>query len=128
MFWIDIIVILVLFLTKKIKMDERRPTNIFAFKVFSASVMIFGLNFWMADLTEHRLVSRQAQYDATYVVRYLGLGPWLATNSWYTHVSNETRAMASKTDFTKFKNTFKKIAILRQMPRCLGLRKTVTLS
>lgn len=122
-FWIDIIVILVLFLTKKIKMDERRPTNIFAFKVFSASVMIFGLNFWMADLTEHRLVSRQAQYDATYVVRYLGLGPWLATNSWYTHVSNETRAMASKTDFTKVQKYIQEDRYLAPNAKMFGIAK-----
>ena len=122
-FWIDILVILVLFLTKKIKMDERRPTNIFAFKVFSASVMIFGLNFWMADLTEHRLVSRQAQYDATYVVRYLGLGPWLATNSWYTHVSNETRAMASKTDFTKVQKYIQEDRYLAPNAKMFGIAK-----
>ena len=85
--------------------------------------MIFGLNFWMADLTEHRLVSRQAQYDATYVVRYLGLGPWLATNSWYTHVSNETRAMASKTDFTKVQKYIQEDRYLAPNAKMFGIAK-----
>ncbi|MEY8537988.1 LTA synthase family protein [Lactococcus muris] len=122
-FWIDLVLILILFLTKKIKMDERRPTTLYAFKIFSVSVMIFGLNFWMADLTEHRLVSRQAQYDATYIVRYLGLGPWLATNSWYTHVSNETRAMASKTDFTKVQNYIQEERYLAPNDEMFGIAK-----
>lgn len=100
-FWLDFIVILVLFVLKKIKTDENFYGKQFSFKIFSLCLMLFGLNFWMADMTEHRLVSRQAQYDDTYVVRYLGLGPWLVTNGWYVHIANQARSIANKSDFTK---------------------------
>lgn len=100
-FWVDIIIFVLLFVFKKIEMDKKFLGATYAFKWFSLSLMIFGINFWLGDMTEHRLVSRQAQYDDTYVVRYLGLGPWLLTNGYYTHVANQTRALASKSDFTK---------------------------
>lgn len=101
LFWIDIVIFFVLFALKKIKMDSDTMGRINAFGFFSASLMIFGITFWAGDMTEHRLVSRQAQYDDTYVVRYLGLGPWLITNGWYTHVANQARNIANKSDFTK---------------------------
>ena len=107
LFWLDFIVIVVHFLFKKIKMDTRFSGAPYAFKWVTFSLMIFGLNFWAGDVTEHRLISRQAQYDDTYVVRYLGLGPWLLTNGYYTHVANQTRALASKSDFTKVQEYIK---------------------
>jgi len=100
-YWIDIIVFALLIIFKKINVEEEGPTKIRAVQIFSFSVLLFALNFWWADYTEHQLVSRQAQYDDTYVVRYLGLGPWLATNGYYTHLSNKSREVATKTDFTK---------------------------
>ena len=120
-YWIDIIVICLLFAFKKIKLDDRYLGRPVAFKYFSLAVMIFGLNFWAADATEHRLVSRQAQYDDTYVVRYLGLGPWLATNGWYTHVANQTRALASKSDFTKVQNYIKQDRYLAPDVKMFGI-------
>ncbi|MDR0199322.1 MAG: LTA synthase family protein [Streptococcaceae bacterium] len=100
-YWLDIIIIVVLFLLKKIKIDQEPYGRSKSFRQLTIAVMIFMLTFMGADMTEHRLVSRQAQYDDTYVVRYLGLGPWLVTDGWYTHVANEARNMASKSDFTK---------------------------
>ncbi len=122
-YWLDLIIIGLLFATKKIKMDEHFQGFPFAFKALTFSFMIFSLNFWAGDATEHRLVSRQAQYDDTYVVRYLGLGPWLLTNGWYTHVANQTRALASKSDFTKVQEYIKKERYLSPDVKMEGLAK-----
>lgn len=122
-FWIDVIVFVLLFVFKKIRMDERSLSPFRAFKFVSISLMIFGLTFWAGDMTEHRLVSRQAQYDDTYVVRYLGLGPWLATNGWYTHVANQSRALASKSDFTKVQNYIKDNRYLAPNVETFGVAK-----
>ncbi|MGY3730072.1 LTA synthase family protein [Lactococcus termiticola] len=122
-FWIDIIIVVVLFAFKKIKMDDRHIGAFQAFKYFSVSLMVFGLTFWGGDMTEHRLVSRQAQYDDTYVVRYLGLGPWLFTNGWYTHVANQTRALASKSDFTKVQEYIKADRYLAPNASTFGIAK-----
>ena len=126
-YWLDIIVLLVLFLLKKIKMDERPLSAIRAFKIFSIAFMIFGINFWMADFTEHRLISRQAQYDDTYVVRYLGLGPWLATNGWYTNLANQARSLATKSDFTKVQNYIKTDRYLAPNTQMFGIAKNQNL-
>lgn len=122
-FWIDVIVIVLLFVFKKIKMDDNHIGAFRAFEQVSVTLMIFGLNFWGADWTEHRLVSRQAQYDDTYVVRYLGLGPWLATDGWYTHVANESRTLASKSDFTKVQTYIKANRYLAPNVKMFGIAK-----
>jgi lipoteichoic acid synthase len=122
-FWIDVIVIVLLFVFKKIKVDDNHIGAFRAFQQVSATLLIFGLNFWGADWTEHRLVSRQAQYDDTYVVRYLGLGPWLGTNGWYTHVANETRALASNSDFTKVQTYIKDNRNLAPNVKMFGIAK-----
>ncbi|MDR0300300.1 MAG: LTA synthase family protein [Streptococcaceae bacterium] len=107
LYWADLLVLLALFLLKKIKMDEQAIGSIRAFKIFSLSFMLFSLNFWLADLNEHRLISRQAQYDITYVVRYMGLGPAMVTNGWYSQIANQARTLATKSDFTKVQNYIK---------------------
>ena len=122
-FWIDIIVIVLLFVFKVLKMDDRSFTKMRALKVFSISLMIFALNFMGGDMTEHRLISRQALYDDTYVVRYLGLGPWLATNGWYTHVANKARENATKLDFTKVQNYVKDNRYLAPNVKMYGIAK-----
>ena len=120
-YWLDIIVFVLLFVFKKLKMDDTYRGVPYAFKYTTLSLMIFGLNFWAGDATEHRLVSRQAQYDDTYVVRYLGLGPWLATNGWYTHVANQTRSLASKSDFTKVEEYIKTDRYLAPNAKMFGI-------
>ncbi len=122
-FWLDVIVFVTLFILKKIKMDERPYGAYRAFKQVSVSLMIFGITFWGGDMTEHRLVSRQAQYDDTYVVRYLGLGPWLVTDGWYTHVANQARALASKSDFTKVQDYIKNNRYLAPDVKMVGIAK-----
>ncbi|MFV0556667.1 MAG: LTA synthase family protein [Lactovum sp.] len=99
-FWIDFIIIFSLIFMKKIKMDTIKPTRLYSFKMVSIGLMLFCMSFWFGDMSKHRLVSRQAN-DNTYIVRFLGLGPWLVTNGWYTRVAEEARENATENDFLK---------------------------
>ncbi|WP_374286931.1 LTA synthase family protein [Lactococcus sp.] len=95
-YWIDLIVIVVLIIAKKIKFDERPIGAKRAFTYTSLGLAMFGLNFWAGDALKNQLILRRAQSDKTYVVRYLGLGPWMLTNGYYTHMVNTERKDANK--------------------------------
>ncbi|MDR0297077.1 MAG: LTA synthase family protein [Streptococcaceae bacterium] len=123
LYWVDLVVVVALFAFRKFKMDNRAVSKRTAFKHFSISLMIFLITFWGGDLTEHRLVSRQAQFDDTYVVRYLGLGPWLVTNGWYTHVANQARSIAKKSDFTKVQKYIEENRYLAPNTQVFGVAK-----
>ena len=95
-YWIDLLIIIVLIIAKKITFDNRPVGAKRAFTMFSVGLAIFGLNFWAGDFMKHQLILRRAQSDKTYVVRYLGLGPWMLTDGYYTHLANTQRKEASK--------------------------------
>ncbi|PCS01483.1 hypothetical protein RT41_GL000247 [Lactococcus fujiensis JCM 16395] len=95
-YWIDLVIIIVLMIAKKIKLDPRPLGVKRAFTAFSFGLAIFSVNFWAGDLLKPQLILRRAQSDKTYVVRYLGLGPWMLTDGYYTHLANTQRKDASK--------------------------------
>ena len=95
-YWIDIIATIALLLIKKIKFDDVPLKNKKAFSFFSMSLALFGLNFWFGDFNKHQLILRKAQSDKTYIVRYLGLGPWMLTDGYYTHLVHTQRKDANK--------------------------------
>lgn len=95
-YWIDLVVLIVLVIAKKVKLDNRPVGAKRAFTFMSMGLALFGLNFWFGDFNKHQLILRRAQSDKTYVVRYLGLGPWMLTDGYYTHLANSQRKDASK--------------------------------
>lgn len=106
-YWIDFIIIIVLFIVKRIKIDTRPIETKRAFTWFSFALMLFGLNFWAADVIKPQLIMARAQSDKTYVVRYLGLGPWMLTDSYYTHLANSQRANAKLSTFQNIQKYIK---------------------
>jgi len=96
LYWIDLVVIIVLLIAKKMKFDQRPVGAKRAFTFFSMGLALFGLNFWFGDFNKNQLIMRRAQSDKTYVVRYLGLGPWILTDGYYTNLANTQRKDASK--------------------------------
>ncbi|GAB2028017.1 LTA synthase family protein [Lactovum odontotermitis] len=98
-YWIDFLIIVVLFIARRLRFDKRPVGTRRAFTVFSFALMLFGLNFWAAEIIKPQMVLKKAQSDKTYVVRYLGLGPWILTDSYYTHVANKQRSSAKLQTF-----------------------------
>lgn len=78
------------------KFDQRPVGAKRAFTYLSMGLALFGLNFWFGDFNKHQLILRKAQSDKTYIVRYLGLGPWMLTDGYYTNLANTQRKDASK--------------------------------
>lgn len=70
-YWLDIVVILLLMLFRKIKFDPRAFSHRLAFAFTSVSLVIFGINLMIAEIDRPQLLGRT--FDRVYIVKYLGL-------------------------------------------------------
>lgn len=122
-YWIDILTIIILLITKKIKFDQKPIPKKKAFSYFSMALLLFSLNFWFGEANKHQLIVRKAQSDKTYIVRYLGLGPWILTDGYYTHVINSQRKEASKDNLQKIQNYIASNRYLSPNMKMFGISK-----
>lgn len=70
-YWLDIVVILLLMLFRKIKFDHRAFSHRLAFAFTSVSLVVCGLNLMVAEMDRPQLLGRT--FDRVYIVKYLGL-------------------------------------------------------
>lgn len=70
-YWLDIVVILLLMLFRKIKFDPRAFSHQLAFAFTSVSLVVCGLNLMVAEMDRPQLLGRT--FDRVYIVKYLGL-------------------------------------------------------
>ncbi len=70
-YWLDIVVILLLMLFRKIKFDPRTFSHRLAFAFTSVSLVVCGLNLMVAEMDRPQLLGRT--FDRVYIVKYLGL-------------------------------------------------------
>lgn len=70
-YWLDIVVILLLMLFRKIKFDPRAFSHRLAFALTSVSLVVCGLNLMVAEMDRPQLLGRT--FDRVYIVKYLGL-------------------------------------------------------
>lgn len=70
-YWLDIVVILLLMLFRKIKFDPRAFSRRLAFAFTSVSLVVCGLNLMVAEMDRPQLLGRT--FDRVYIVKYLGL-------------------------------------------------------
>lgn len=70
-YWLDIVIILLLMLFRKIKFDPRAFSHRLAFAFTSVSLVIFGINLMIAEMDRPQLLGRT--FDRVYIVKYLGL-------------------------------------------------------
>lgn len=68
---LDIVVILLLMLFRKIKFDPRAFSHRLAFAFTSVSLVVCGLNLMVAEMDRPQLLGRT--FDRVYIVKYLGL-------------------------------------------------------
>ena len=122
-YWIDLLIILVLMIAKKVRFDHRVPGVKKAFTFVSVGLAIFSLNFWAGDFLKPQLILRRAQSDKTYVVRYLGLGPWMLTDSYYTHLANSQRKDASKSSLQEIQKYIASNRYLAPNMKMFGISK-----
>lgn len=70
-YWLDIVVILLLMLFRKIKFDPRAFSHRLAFAFTSVSLVVCGLNLMVAEMDRPQLLGWT--FDRVYIVKYLGL-------------------------------------------------------
>ena len=70
-YWLDIVVILLLMLFRKIKFDPRAFSHRLAFAFTSVSLVVCGLNLMVAEMDRPQLLGRT--FDRVYIFKYLGL-------------------------------------------------------
>ena len=70
-YWLDIVIILLLMLFRKIKFDPRAFSHRLAFAFTSVSLVVCGLNLMVAEMDRPQLLGRT--FDRVYIVKYLGL-------------------------------------------------------
>lgn len=104
-YWLDIILLTVLLITKKIKMDPKPVRARMAFAVSTLAVMIFSGNLFLAEADRPELLTRTFSRD--YLVKYLGLNAFVVYDGIQTYQTNQVRAEASPNDMKEVANYVK---------------------
>ncbi|WP_010624115.1 LTA synthase family protein [Companilactobacillus versmoldensis] len=95
-YWIDFIIILILFLTHFIKIDKRPFRKLNAFAITMTGLMLFSLNLMLAECNRPQLLGRT--FDRAYIVKYLGFNSYLGYDSIKTAQNSQVRSSAVGTD------------------------------
>lgn len=104
-YWIDFIILTVLLIAKKIKLDPRPIRARMAFAISTLAVMIFSGNLFMAEADRPELLTRTFSRD--YLVKYLGLNAFMVYDGVQTYQTNQVRAEASPNDMKEVENYVK---------------------
>lgn len=104
--FVDFVVLLVLLLTKFIRIDYRPLKKRYALLVSTAAIVLFAFNLTLAEKDRSQLLTRT--FDNNYIVKYLGLNFYAGYNAYQTHKESSTRANASSSDMDQVLKYLKK--------------------
>ena len=93
-YWLDIVVILLLMLFRKIKFDPRAFSHRLAFAFTSVSLVVCGLNLMVAEMDRPQLLGRT--FDRVYIVKYLGLDAFTGYDLVKSEYVSQMRKSATK--------------------------------
>ncbi|UTC14213.1 alkaline phosphatase [Latilactobacillus curvatus] len=96
LYWIDIIVLALLILTKVIKIDKHAFNRRWAFSITSLAVLLFGINLGLSEISRPQILSRT--FDRNYIVKYLGIDTFTVYDAFKTTQNNQVRAQAESYD------------------------------
>ncbi|WLC58523.1 LTA synthase family protein [Leuconostoc carnosum] len=102
LFWVDIIILIVLLVLRKIKFDNQLLPRFKPFKIFTVGVFIFMANLLFSDIDRPQLLTRQ--FDREYMVKYLGLGPFTIFDAFNTYQTEQVRKSATPKELTQVKD------------------------
>ena len=100
-YWLDIIIIIVLMLARKIKFDPRALSSRLAFAFTSIALTMFGVNLSFAEMSRPQLLGRT--FDRTYIVKYLGIDAFTGYDLAKSQHINNMRQSATKSELLKVK-------------------------
>lgn len=119
-YWLDIVIILLLMLFKKIHFDPRAVGTRLAFAFTSMALVLFGVNLSFAEMSRPQLLGRT--FDRTYIVKYLGIDAFTGYDLAKSQHINDMRQSATKSELTKVKDfTTKNYA--KANPKMFGIAK-----
>ncbi|WP_246005596.1 LTA synthase family protein [Companilactobacillus insicii] len=95
-YWIDIIILIVLFITKFIKMDTKSLKKLTAAATTSLGLLLFSVNLMIAEANRPQLLSRA--FDHAYIVKYLGFNSFLGYDAIKSAMNDKARSTAVGTD------------------------------
>ncbi|MFT8743389.1 LTA synthase family protein [Lentilactobacillus hilgardii] len=95
-YWIDLVVIIILMVTKKIKIDHRPLNRRIGLAVTSFSLLFFAVNLSLGEMDRPQLLTRT--FDRTYIVKYLGLDAFTVYDGIKSQHTNDLRATATKSE------------------------------
>lgn len=95
-YWIDLVVIIALLVTKKIKIDHRPLNRRIGLAVTSFSLLFFAINLSLGEMDRPQLLTRT--FDRTYIVKYLGLDAFTVYDGLKSQHNNDLRATATKSE------------------------------
>lgn len=97
-YWLDLIVIIILMATKKIKIDHRPLNRRIGLAVTSFSLLFFAINLSLGEMDRPQLLTRT--FDRTYIVKYLGLDAFTVYDGIKSQHTNDLRATATKSELS----------------------------
>lgn len=119
-YWLDIVIILLLMVFKKIHFDPRAVGTRLAFAFTSMALVLFGVNLSFAEMSRPQLLGRT--FDRTYIVKYLGIDAFTGYDLAKSQHINDMRQSATKSELTKVKDfTTKNYA--KANPKMFGIAK-----
>ncbi|SEH43243.1 LTA synthase family protein [Fructobacillus pseudoficulneus] len=101
LYWIDLVILLVLLLTRRIKQDARPIRTGKIFTLMAAGWLVIIANLALADIDRPQLLTRQ--FDREYLVKYLGIGPFTALDGYNTFTTSQVRKKAKPEELDKVK-------------------------
>lgn len=93
---IDILIIIFMLATKRIKMETQPLRARLAFAMTALSVMVFTANLSLAETSRSELLKRTFSRD--HIIKYLGINFFTAYDGVQTYKANQNRAQASEND------------------------------
>lgn len=99
--WIDLIVLIYLLFRKRIKMDRQFIPKRRVASLMAAGFCFIMANLGVADIERPQLLTRQ--FDREYLVKYLGLGPFLGLDAYNTFTTSQVRKSARPEEMNQVK-------------------------
>lgn len=97
-FWIDLVLVVILLLTRRMKTDDNRLNWRAGFAVTSVGVLLFGLTMAVSEMNRPQLLTKT--FDRSYVVKYLGIDTFTIYDAAKTQHNSDVRATAKKSELT----------------------------
>lgn len=105
-FWLDLVVVVILLFTRRIKIDTNKLNWRASFAVTSVGFLLLGLNFSISEMNRPQLMTKT--FDRSYIVKYLGLDSFTVFDGITTQHNNDIRKTAKKSELTSILNFVKK--------------------